>query len=504
MQEARRKKSLRSALASFAIVLFLALGTAHALVELYIDDSRLGGEIAPEYGSFNFDWWPNNASNPSWINAGLFNIDLSSPRLRYLARQLTPAHLRIGGTLGDTIVYKIPNKTHVPCVEGRTCLNMTRWGEIVDFARAVGVRVAFGLNERYSKGLPGTWDPSNARDFLTYIRDNKQDDIIFGFELGNELDLQITGPVFPGGVCARDFHTLRGILNDLWPNADTRPKLIGPDCVPKEPFVTDFLVGAGSIIDVLTWHLYISAGADPELPAKLMEPKWLDRSRTEIAPWHGYRNKYAPQAQLWLGETGPAYNSGQNLTTNRFEDGFWFINQLGVGSVLEHFVQCRQVLVGGNYALLGSNTFVPNPDYWTYLMFKRVVGTRALLLKGGFPDLISYGYCARRYPATGGVALTFGNLNATKNYTVALKLPEGSKGSVVPRVEYHLSAPGGLHSSLVYLNAKRPLVLDSNGLLPELTGQSVTDPKQPIVVEPHTLVFVEFPNAQLHLCQTTK
>eukprot|EP01087_Luapelamoeba_hula_P008579 TRINITY_DN2153_c3_g1_i1.p1 TRINITY_DN2153_c3_g1~~TRINITY_DN2153_c3_g1_i1.p1 ORF type:complete len:258 (-),score=35.74 TRINITY_DN2153_c3_g1_i1:56-829(-) len=256
-----------------------------------------------------------------------------------------------------------------------------------------------------------------------------------------------------------------------------------------------------------------------------MDPKWLNRSRVDMAPWAAYRAKYAPQAQLWLGETGPAYHSGQNLTTNRFEDGFWFVNQLGVGALLEYSVQCRQVLVGGNYGLIDvavdrSSAFVPNPDYWTYLFYKRVVGTRALVVTAtaaqqqqqqqGDPaipdDLIAYAYCARRFSATGGVALTFGNLNSKENYTVTLELPLLSNSNerasaVVPRIEYHLSAPGGLHSSLVYLNADRPLLLSNKGLLPDLSGQTVTDPKQPIVVKPHTLVFVEFPNAQMtNLC----
>jgi hypothetical protein len=46
--------------------------------------------------------------------------------------QLTPAHLRIGGTLGDTIIYEIGE--HKPCIPGINCLNMTRWQQVLDFA----------------------------------------------------------------------------------------------------------------------------------------------------------------------------------------------------------------------------------------------------------------------------------------------------------------------------------------------------------------------------------
>lgn len=41
-----------------------------------------------------------------------------------------------------------------------------------------------------------------------------------------------------------------------------------------------------------------------------------------------------------------------------------FLDQLGMTSTFNHKVFCRQALIGGNYALLNTTTFIPNPDYY--------------------------------------------------------------------------------------------------------------------------------------------
>lgn len=41
-----------------------------------------------------------------------------------------------------------------------------------------------------------------------------------------------------------------------------------------------------------------------------------------------------------------------------------YLDQLGMASTFGHKVFCRQSLIGGNYGLLNTTTFVPNPDYY--------------------------------------------------------------------------------------------------------------------------------------------
>jgi heparanase 1 len=462
--------------------------TTNKTVRVSVDVNRIGGELAPQYGSFNFDWWPNSAG-PEWDDAGLLNIDLGNPHLRYLAKELFPAHLRIGGTLGDTIVYTIPGKSHRPCTEGRNCLNMTRWEQLVDFARKTGVTLAFGLNERYGAGVPGSWDPSNARDFLLYIRDHRQEDVIFGFELGNELDLAH----YNGSVCAQDFRTLHNILVEVWPDPARRPKLIGPDIAFSVPFLLEFLKGASDVIDVVTWHLYIGYGLDPKLPEELIDPKFLNRTRHSAEPIVAARDKYAPHAALWCGETAAAYHSGRNGTTNAFESGFWYLNQLGRLALMNHTVQCRQTLVGGNYGLLQKKTFEPNPDYWTLLLLKRAIGRRAFYATSTDIYVPTYAYCSRQYK--GGIVMTFINLAKEDTYQVDLS---GGIERHVPRIEYHLSAPQ-LDSRVIYLNGVA-LKLKDSGLLPSLAGNVINNEKAILTLQPLTYTVVEFPRANVRHC----
>ncbi len=266
----------------------------------------------------------------------------------------------------------------------------------------------------YSQGIPGknidhinwlgTWDPSNTADFLNYTQLHQLP--VFGFELGNELNLA----KYPASACANDFHTLRSILDGIFQENSSRPLLIGPDEGANVPFLIEFLNATGSIMDAVTYHLYLGYGLDPskmcvklkkfiELPDEILEPKFLNRSREWGTQILEVVKEYAPNAQLWCGETAAAYHSGdisfickisqerqywrlsfclrilqindnsllqgQVNTTNAFVSGFWYLDQLGTLAQLEHKVFCRQTLVGGDYEVIAKDTFLPNPDYWT-------------------------------------------------------------------------------------------------------------------------------------------
>ncbi|KAG4991079.1 hypothetical protein JHK87_024536 [Glycine soja] len=44
-----------------------------------------------------------------------------------------------------------------------------------------------------------------------------------------------------------------------------------------------------------------------------------------------------------------------------------YLDQLGIASCYSTKVYCRQTLIGGNYGLLNTTTFAPNPDYYSVL-----------------------------------------------------------------------------------------------------------------------------------------
>ena len=72
--------------------------------------------------------------------------------------------------------------------------------------------------------FPQPWESANAEQILQWTINHGYDDVIMGFELGNEQNSK-----YSGEEIATDFSILHGLVNKLWPNASGRPVLIGPD-----------------------------------------------------------------------------------------------------------------------------------------------------------------------------------------------------------------------------------------------------------------------------------
>ena len=68
------------------------------------------------------------------------------------------------------------------------------------------------------------WDPTNAKAILEWTIAQGYDDLLFGFELGNEQNSKYTGKQI-----ATNFGILHNLTVALWPDAAKRPVLVGPD-----------------------------------------------------------------------------------------------------------------------------------------------------------------------------------------------------------------------------------------------------------------------------------
>ena len=108
----------------------------------------------------------------------------------------------------------------------------------------------------------------------------------------------------------------------------------------------------------------MSAGDDPKLINNVQDPFFLDEIAQTFKDISDSIKQYGPWTGAWVGESGGAYHSGGKNVSNTFADGFWYLDQLGMASTFDHKVYCRQVLIGGNYGLLNTTTFAPNPDYY--------------------------------------------------------------------------------------------------------------------------------------------
>ena len=200
-----------------------------------------------------------------------------------------------------------------------------------------------------------------------------------------------------------------------------------------------------------------------------------------------------------------------------FESGFWFIDQLGTLASMGHTVMCRQCFVGGNYTMVGVNDgFLPSPDYFTGLLFKRLMGATVLTSYQTepastpyYPNMRGYLHCTAGSDHPAG-AVTFGYVNTDANNSYKLEIKgastDGSKMGTAARVEYVLSSggvgPAGPHQSTlsslhIKLNGEL-LALGEDDALPAMAGKR--EAAGYFVAPPRTYGFVVFPDAGAPAC----
>ena len=219
--------------------------------------AALRSTVDPGFKCWNIDASPNR----QWDLR-----DLSDPLLHSLGRQSLPGYLRFGGSGNDGLNYALDMLDATgagnTCVKGASrCLNRTWFDNLMGFAKASHAPIVFGLNILAGAGT--RWDSSDARALITYaIHANYS---FYGFELGNEQDRHFTAREE-----AEAFDTLRQLLVELFPDASSRPKIIGcdqhgfhhppsqnPDDEGKLVFMSDFAANCSEIgvpLHAMTHH----------------------------------------------------------------------------------------------------------------------------------------------------------------------------------------------------------------------------------------------------------
>ncbi|XP_038707249.1 heparanase-like protein 2 [Tripterygium wilfordii] len=464
------------------------------------------------------DWWPSTKCDYGqcpWQQAGLLNLDLENKILQNAIKAFKSLRLRVGGSLEDQVLYNVGNtfkrcpkfKRYNGGLFGFThgCLSMDRWDQLNQLFKQTGAIITFGLNVLYGKQKDkndktlwiGEWNAKNSRDLMNYTisRGYKID----SYELGNEL--------CGGGIAARltaeqygkDMIKLKKIVQELYPNPSTQPKLVGPAGFYDEKWFKTFLQVTGpNVVDGVSHHIYnLGAGVDKNLIHRIQDPFFLSRVAKTYSEVSKIIEEFGPWSGAWVGEAGGAYNSGGKDVSHTFANGFWYLDQLGMTSTLNHKVYCRQTLIGGNYGLLNTTTFIPNPDYYGALLWHRLMGSNVLSVNhNGSPYLRVYSHCSRNKP---GVTLliinmsnsTFSSVSAVNDmnlYTSSSMEVSNNGGAKVLREEYHLTAKdGNIQSDVVLLNGT-PLRLTNSDDIPELKPKFV-DPTSPILVAPQSFVF---------------
>ncbi|XP_065848940.1 heparanase-like protein 3 [Euphorbia lathyris] len=527
----------------FIFVLFISSYSLFCLSledgTVFIDGKTSIGKIDDDFICATLDWWPPEKCDYgtcSWNHASLINLDLNNIILLNAIKAFSPLKIRLGGTLQDKVIYDTEDNQE-PCKQfvkstsemfGFTqgCLPMYRWDELNAFFSKSGAKIIFGLNALTGRSIQsdgssaGAWNHTNAESFITYTV--KKNYLIHGWELGNELCGSGVGTRVAADQYASDTISLYNIVQKVYSDMKPKPLIISPGGFYDANWFKQFIDKTGNSVDVITHHIYnLGPGVDQHLVEKILDPSYLDG---EANTFHGLQSilkSSATSATAWVGESGGAYNSGHNLVSNAFVYSFWYLDQLGMSAVYDTKTYCRQSLIGGNYGLLNTTNFIPNPDYYSALLWHRLMGRNVLSTSfSGMKKIRAYAHCAKE---SKGITLLLINLdnstavqvNVKYNNTMALhhkhnhhhhrsfksrrshrtkavELPQVSAAGST-REEYHLTAKdGNLHSQTMLLNGNS-LTVNSSGDIPNLDPIHVNS-STPIIVAPFSIVFVHLPS----------
>ncbi|XWS73004.1 hypothetical protein CRYUN_Cryun02cG0088600 [Craigia yunnanensis] len=468
---------------------------------VFINGKAPIGTIDNDFICATLDWWPPEKCDYgtcSWGLAGLLNLDLS-------------------------------NNIFLNAVKG--CLPMKRWDELNAFFEKAGAKIIFGLNALTGRSIKsggsaiGAWNHTNAESFIRYTVENNY--TIHGWELGNELCGSGVGTRVTANQYAADTAALQSIVQKIYRDVDLKPLVIAPGGFYDPNWFKEFINKTTKSVDVVTHHIYnLGPGVDAHLVEKILNPSVLDGESGTFSGLHNIIKSSTTSATAWVGEAGGAYNSGHNLVTNAFVFSFWYLDQLGMASKYDTKTYCRQSLVGGNYGLLNTTNFGPNPDYYSALLWHRLMGRNVLFTSfAGTKKIRTYTHCAKQ---SKGIMLLLVNLdnsttvqaklafNSTmtllqkhrsltlhhthkSNKTMIIQLPQGTDAEI-RREEYHLTAKdGNLHSQTMLLNGNI-LSVNSSGIIPPLEPLHVNSPK-PITVAPLSIVFIHMPDVIVPACK---
>ncbi|CAA2998228.1 heparanase 2 [Olea europaea subsp. europaea] len=330
------------------------------------------------------------------------------------------------------------------------------------------------------------------------------------FSQGNELCGTGVSARIQAEQYGKDVVALKNLVEELYPDPDTRPQVLGPAGFYDEKWFNRFLQATGpNVVDGLTHHIYnLGAGVDSTLINKVQDPFFLDQIAQTYKDISRSIQLFGPWAGAWVGEAGGAYNSGGKYVSHTFVDGFWYLDQLGMTSTFNHKVFCRQAFIGGNYALLNTTTFIPNPDYYGALLFHRLMGKNVLSVNhNGSPYLRAYSHCSKN---SDGIAVLLINMSNSTTFEISvvndfnfypedqIKTMDDSDGTE-QREEYHLTPKdGNIQSDVVLLNGI-PLKLTESSDIPSMNPKLV-DASLPITVVPDSIVFATLKGFQAPAC----
>jgi len=386
-----------------------------------------------------------------------------------------------------------------------------------------------GIHHRFSSNK--SWNPMPAKSLLQYLTNpiSKCYQHLYAVELTNEPNLFFESQKFylSGKQLAHDYKTLNNLLMEL--NLREKIRIAGVDVAyqfpvglgPVIPLTKYFLEhGGGKYLDILTWHWYalesircpFKGKFSPASQKSAMDLKTFNKGDKWNIKLNELQLKYAPKSELWLGEMSLVSCGGALNITNKFCGSFWYLDELCRRAMQGNEVIVRQTIIGSRYGLVDAATINPLPDYWTSLIFNRLVGNMVynmaeIMIGSNYnnDNLRAYAFSNKNAPEVYNYTIVLINIDYLKNFTISGFSINGKDISalIVGRMEYHISSslrntPSNILSSdIVSLNNQTLTVADDNQV-PQIIDLGVKKSNlkdDPIVVKSLSFAFI---NIMLH------
>lgn len=429
-------------------------------------------------------------------------IDLYNEKLRKLAKEFGPVWVRVSGTWATKTYYDFDGSTNGVAPAGyQSVLTKQQWIGVLDFCKAINAKLLVSVNN--CEGLHKAnepWHPTQAK--LLFETAKEHGVAIEAAEFMNEPNmLAFSGA--PMGYTAKDYVRDQDLFIKWVRENYPEVLLVGPCTVAMEASREEgFELNAGGIVglmgdnctteqlmegakqkfDVYSYHYYngISDRLASVVPSMHWDPsRTLSEAYLKVAPLSAkasapQRDKYVPNGQMWVTESGDA-GGGGNSWASTFMDVFRTLNELGTFATITDGIIFHNTLASSAYGFLEHGSFDPRPNYfavllWTKLMGETVYNTNEPIREG------VHVFAHSRKDGKDGVAYLIINNSHEEKTTV--KLPK--------EAEVYVLSADHIRSEVMLLNG-RELVLDEHNNLPDLSGEKVVDS---LTLEPETCAFI--------------
>ncbi|HWC99042.1 MAG TPA: hypothetical protein VG456_19915 [Candidatus Sulfopaludibacter sp.] len=423
-------------------------------------------------------------------------VDLANPKLRKLAAALGPAYVRVSGTWANSTYFQDSDQPALsaPPTGFGGVLTRQQWRGVIDFAKATDTRIvtSYAVSEG-TRNASGAWTPVEAQKLIEFTK--SAGGRLAAVEFFNEPSFASLGGLpkgYDAAAYGRDFKLFLPFARKNLPGT----LILGPGSLGESKAIVtgipilrseDILKAAGPGLDVFSYHYYGGASKrcnGTQTAGMALLDEWLSGTERDEAFYAALRDRFEPGKPMWLTETGET-GCGGNPWASTFIDSFRYLEQLGRLAKKGVQVVAHNTLAASDYGLLDEDTLEPRPDYWSALLWHKLMGRT--VLDSGVPassKMQVYAHCLSGHP--GGVALLAANADRQASHD--LEVPVASE-------RYQLTAITLLNSN-VDLNG---VELRMGDQVPELKGRA--EPAGVVRIPPGSITFLAIPAAGNRNCR---